>query len=128
MDAHWLADGSQPVGKDSLKKLHQLSFDYKFGSDYDTVFFAHFVPYTYTDLINFLCKLQADDSLKNRMRIDYICNDLGGAPFYGLTITSNIETSYVDVGKEIFKFNRYEYKGAVMIKPKKVKYLEDDKK
>ena len=34
--------------------MHTLVFDYKFESDYDIVFFAHFMPYTYTDLINFL--------------------------------------------------------------------------
>ena len=55
------------------------------------------------------------------MRIDYICNTLGKAPMYGLTITNNIQSKYTQSGKEIFKFQRFEYKGAT-VKPKKVKY------
>ena len=57
------------------------------------------------------------------MRLDHICNTLGRAPMYGLTITNNIQTGYVNQGKEIFKFQRAEYKHA-KVKPKKVKYLE----
>ena len=57
------------------------------------------------------------------MRLDHVCNTLGRAPMYGLTITNNIQTGYVNQGKEIFKFQRAEYKNA-KVKPKKVKYLE----
>ena len=57
------------------------------------------------------------------MRLDHVCNSLGRAPMYGLTITNNIQTGYVNQGKEIFKFQRAEYKGA-KVKHKKVKYLE----
>ena len=42
LDAHWVGDGSDPVGKDSFKRLHSLQFDYRFESDYDIVYFAHF--------------------------------------------------------------------------------------
>lgn len=55
------------------------------------------------------------------MRLDYICNALGGAPMYGLTITNNIKKKYINQGKEIFKFQRFEYKNA-KVKPKKVKF------
>ena len=55
------------------------------------------------------------------MRIDYICNTLGKAPMYGLTITNNIKSKYTLSGKEIFKFQRFEYK-STNVKPKKVKY------
>ena len=55
------------------------------------------------------------------MRLDHICNTMGKAPMYGLTITNNIKTNYVQSGKEIFKFQRFEYKG-VTVKPKKIKY------
>jgi hypothetical protein len=48
------------IQADSLENLYTLSFTYKFLHDYDTVFFAHFKPYTYTDLQNYLCKLKAD--------------------------------------------------------------------
>ena len=70
--------------------MHTLVFDYKFESDYDIVFFAHFMPYTYTDLINFFCNLHANPAYKDRMRLDYICNTIGKTPVYGLTITNEI--------------------------------------
>jgi hypothetical protein len=38
------------IQADSLENLYTLSFTYKFLHNYDTVFFAHFKPYTYTDL------------------------------------------------------------------------------
>ena len=42
LDAHWVSDGSVPVSNDRYKALHSLSFEYRFESDYDIVFFAHF--------------------------------------------------------------------------------------
>ena len=42
LDAHWLSDGTVPTSKDNYKNLHSLTFDYRFESDYDIVFFAHF--------------------------------------------------------------------------------------
>ena len=69
--------------------------------------------------------MQADESLKDRMRIDYICNSLGKIPLYGLTITEDIQTNYVSQDKEIFKFQRFEYKKA-QVKPKKVKFINKD--
>ena len=126
LDAHWLADGTQPVGKDSYRQLNSLSFDYRFESDFDIVFFAHFQPYTYTDLINFMCTLKAEEAYKDKLRLNYICNALGGAPLYGLTITNNIQSGYVNEGKEIFKYRNYEYKNA-KVKHKKVKYIDKPK-
>lgn len=93
-----------PVAKESYKNMHTLSFDYTFESDFDIVFFAHFQPYTYTDLINYLCTLHIAPEHKDKMRLDHICNTMGTAPMYGLTITSDIKTTYPNEGKEIFKF------------------------
>ena len=104
LDAHFLSDGTDPVGKDNYKQLHSLSFEYKFESDYDTVFFAHFVPYTYSDLLNFLCTLHANEAHADKLRLDHICNSLGRTPMYALTITNNIQTGYVNQFKEMFKF------------------------
>ena len=99
-----------------------MIWEYTFEYDYDIVFFAHFVPFTYTDQINYLANLHADDKLKDRMRVDYICNSLGKMPLYGLTLTSNIEKGYVVQDKEIFKFQRYCYQNHE-VKPKKIKYI-----
>ena len=54
------------------------------------VFFTHFAPYSYSDIFRYLCKLEADESLKDLMRIDHVCNSLAKVPMYCLTITDNI--------------------------------------
>ena len=91
LDAAWIANDegariSDAEGK--FKKLMTLSFEYHYAYEGDIVFFAHFQPYTYTDMINFLCQLDCDEKLKEIMRIDYICDSLGKTPLYGLTITN----------------------------------------
>ena len=125
LDAHWLTDGSVPVGHDQFKKLHTLQFDYKFESEYDIVFFAHFQPYTYTDMVNFLSQLEYKNELKDRFRLDYICDSLSKVPVYGLTITNDIQNEYVSQYKEIFKWKKFEY-GNQRIKPKKIKFLNGE--
>ena len=122
LDAHWISDGTVPVGHDQFKKLHTLQFDYKFDSEYDIVFFAHFQPYTYTDMVNFLTQLEVKNELKDRFRLDYLCDSLGKVPLYGLTITNDIQNEYVSQYKEVFKWKKYEY-GNQKIKPKKIKFL-----
>ena len=42
---------------------------------------------------------------------------------YGLTITNDINTSYISQYKEVFKFKKYEYGKDKKIKPKKIKFL-----
>jgi len=59
------------------------------------VFFAHFAPYSYSDVFRYFCKLECDESLKDMMRIDYICRTLGKTPMYGLTITNKINEDYI---------------------------------
>jgi hypothetical protein len=100
--------------------MHTLQFDYRFEANYDIVFFAHFVPYTYQDLIHYLCKLECDAEVKKIMRVDYLCNSLGQAPVYGLTITNDLDEQYVGKYKEIFKFQRFEYTKN-KVKHKKIK-------
>lgn len=39
---------------DKYKQQSRLSFTYNFEYAHDTIFFAHFVPYTFTDLVSFL--------------------------------------------------------------------------
>lgn len=53
------------------------------------------MPYTFTDQINYLANLKADENLKDKLRIDHLANSLGGLPLYGLTITGNINEKYV---------------------------------
>jgi hypothetical protein len=43
---------------DKYKQQSRLSFTYAFEHDHDTIFFAHFVPYVFTDLLSYLKSLQ----------------------------------------------------------------------
>ena len=81
--------------KDKFKKTSTLSFSYEFQYDNDIVFFAHFAPYSYSDVFRYMCKLEANEDLRKIMRIDHICNSLGKIPMYGMTITNNLETEYI---------------------------------
>lgn len=87
--------------QDRFKKTSTLSFSYEFKYDNDIVFFAHFAPYSYSDVFRYLCKLEMDEQARSIMRIDYICNSLGGVPMYGMTITNNIQTDYISQNDEI---------------------------
>ena len=51
---------------DSNKKsLYTLSFYYNFKYEKDTVFFAYSYPYTYSDITDYMDKLEADEK-KNK--------------------------------------------------------------
>lgn len=106
LDIKWFNEdpNAEVQAPDSFRSLRTLTFEYKFEFDFDIVFFAHYIPYTYSDLCNYLCKLECNIELQDKMRIDYICNSLGRLPVYGLTITSKIKTNYVNVDKESFKW------------------------
>lgn len=43
--------------QDKYKQQSRLSFTYNFEYEHDTVFFSHFVPYTYSDLTAYLGQL-----------------------------------------------------------------------
>ena len=52
--------------------LNTLSFTYTFEYDNDTVFFAHFQPYTLSDLKDYLFVMQKSlrpDFLKNNLKV-----------------------------------------------------------
>ena len=75
---------------------YSLSFKYTFEYDDDVVFFSHFYPYSKHDLENNLETLldesaaDGQPSYKNSqtiMRVDNLCDTLGGNPCYVVTIT-----------------------------------------
>ena len=55
-----------------MKTLHTLTFKYTFTYENDTVFFAHFYPYTFTDLEKYLAKATAIDDNRKIMRVDIL--------------------------------------------------------
>jgi hypothetical protein len=75
-----------------MKVLHTLTFSYTFEHADDTVFFAHFFPYTFTDLEHYLARITSDKSHKKFLRADILCKSLSNNPCYTLTITNQIRT------------------------------------
>jgi hypothetical protein len=59
------------------QQLYTLSFEYQYSYDYDVVYFAHSMPYTYTDLQNYLCKLHSTKIIGDRCRVEHLCDSLG---------------------------------------------------
>lgn len=75
-----------------MKTLYTLTFKFTFMYDDDIVFFAHFYPYTFTDLEKYLAKTTAQDEFRKYLRVDILCKTLSGNPCYMLTITNKIKT------------------------------------
>lgn len=46
--------------------------------DYDTVYFAHCYPYTYTDLCRYLTNLEEDPDRKTKIRRKPLCQTIAG--------------------------------------------------
>ena len=108
--------------QDKFKKTSTLSFSYEFQYDNDIVFFAHFAPYSYSDVFRYLCKLELDEKAREIMRIDYICKSLGKVPMYCLTITNNLKTDYITQAEELELYRQFEY-NEQDLKPKKKKII-----
>ena len=89
---------------EGIENYYTLSFTYKFEYPEDEVWFAHAVPYTYTDLMNELSKLRKQEEAKQpterMLEASILCRTLAGVPCPLLTITSDIET-YQDYYEEV---------------------------
>lgn len=105
---------------DKYKQLSTMTFQYQFEYDNDIVFFAHFVPYTYKDMVQYLGVLQNKSENKDRLRIDGLCRSLGGNTCYCLTITNNMG-EHINAEEEIAKYHKYEYNDKNQPKQKEKK-------
>uniref|UniRef100_A0A8C6CW52 Cytosolic carboxypeptidase 2 n=1 Tax=Moschus moschiferus TaxID=68415 RepID=A0A8C6CW52_MOSMO len=77
-------DGQQP--------FYCLTWTIQFPHDQDTCFFAHFYPYTYTDLQRFLLSV-ANSPVKSQFcKLRTLCRSLAGNTVYLLTITNPART------------------------------------
>ena len=67
---------------------YTLTFCVNFNYDYDTVYFAHCYPYTYTDLTSYLRKLTSDPKKKSKIRSSVLCQTVAGNDCEMVTITN----------------------------------------
>lgn len=77
---------------EGTENYYTLSFDYKFEYPDDVVWFAHAVPYTYTEMQYKVKEHLDNQETKNYLQSDILCNTLCGIPVPLLTITENVST------------------------------------
>ncbi|XP_051001003.1 cytosolic carboxypeptidase 2-like [Acomys russatus] len=77
---------------DGLQPLYCLTWTIQFPHDQDTCFFAHFYPYTYTDLKCYLLSVVNNPIQSQFCKLQALCRSLAGNPVYLLTITNPSRT------------------------------------
>ncbi|XP_045642624.1 cytosolic carboxypeptidase 2 isoform X3 [Ursus americanus] len=77
-------DGQQP--------FYCLTWTIQFPHDQDTCFFAHFYPYTYTDLQCYLLSVASNPVQSQFCKLRTLCRSLAGNTVYLLTITNPSRT------------------------------------
>lgn len=70
------------------KPYYTLSFYYEFMHEFDIVYFAYAVPYTYTDLLRLLDSYEQDQRISQILLRIPLCRTIGDNIIYLLTITS----------------------------------------
>ena len=73
---------------ESHKKYYTLSWEYTYKFPNDEVYFAQFIPYTYSDLLNDIKKIK---EAKDIVRIDMLCKTVARNVCPMLTITEDVE-------------------------------------
>ncbi|XP_060227403.1 cytosolic carboxypeptidase 2 isoform X3 [Meriones unguiculatus] len=73
---------------DRQQPLYCLTWTVQFPHDQDTCFFAHFYPYTYTDLQYYLLSVANNPIQSQFCKLRALCRSLAGNTVYLLTITN----------------------------------------
>ncbi|XP_073998408.1 nna1 carboxypeptidase isoform X2 [Rhodnius prolixus] len=74
-------------GEDEQNSTYTLTFTIEFPHDDDCVYLAHSYPYTYTDLQEYLIKLQNHPVKSEYTKLRLLCKTLAGNNVYYLTVT-----------------------------------------
>jgi hypothetical protein len=115
--------------KCSSHKSFTLSFTYNFKYENDKVFFAYAVPYTYSDLQDYLAFLTACYS--DVLRVDTLCESLAGNLCQVVTITENISdylSNYYE--QKLWTFsgnNRKKLAGKVLQDARRLEGFNEDR-
>ncbi|XP_045433910.1 cytosolic carboxypeptidase 2 isoform X3 [Pipistrellus kuhlii] len=94
----WRREGSEIKYYKNSTENGQLSFycltwTVQFPHDQDTCFFAHFYPYTYTDLQCYLLSVAKNPIQSQFCKLRTLCRSLAGNTVYLLTITNPSQTA-----------------------------------
>ncbi|XP_006865167.1 PREDICTED: cytosolic carboxypeptidase 2 [Chrysochloris asiatica] len=74
--------------EDKQQPFYCLTWTIQFPHDQDTCFFAHFYPYTYTDLQYYLLSVANNPVQSQYCKLRTLCRSLAGNTVYLLTITN----------------------------------------
>uniref|UniRef100_G1RXB5 Cytosolic carboxypeptidase 2 n=1 Tax=Nomascus leucogenys TaxID=61853 RepID=G1RXB5_NOMLE len=77
---------------DGQQTFYCLTWTIRFPYDQDTCFFAHFYPYTYTDLQCYLLSVANNPIQSQFCKLQTLCRSLAGNTVYLLTITNPSRT------------------------------------
>jgi len=78
------------IGDTTKRKYYSLKWHYIYEFDNDEVYFVQFIPYSYTDLLNYLREIKNEKN-KAILRIDILCKTLAKNVCPILTITDNVK-------------------------------------
>ena len=90
----WVRNGTEVCYyQNSIKRkgnfhFYTLTWTVTFKHDYDTVYFTHSYPYTYSDLRRYLTKIENDHRTKDMFERKMLCQTLAGNPCDLLTVTN----------------------------------------
>ncbi|KAH0621185.1 hypothetical protein JD844_022240 [Phrynosoma platyrhinos] len=100
----WRREGSDikyyKYNTEDGQTLYCLTWTMSFPHSHDTCYFAHFYPYTYSDLQRYLLTLVNNPVCSQYCKVRPLCNSLAGNTVYLLTITNPSKSAAAAAAKK----------------------------
>ncbi|XP_053256468.1 cytosolic carboxypeptidase 2 isoform X7 [Podarcis raffonei] len=100
----WRREGSNikyyKYNTEDGQTLYCLTWTFRFPHSHDTCYFAHFYPYTYTDLQHYLMTLVNNPLCSQYCKLRPLCRSLAGNTVYLLTITNPSKSAIAAAAKK----------------------------
>nr|XP_034982330.1 cytosolic carboxypeptidase 2 isoform X1 [Zootoca vivipara] len=100
----WRREGSDikyyKYNTEDGQTLYCLTWTFRFPHSHDTCYFAHFYPYTYTDLQHYLMTLVNNPLYSQYCKLRPLCRSLAGNTVYLLTITNPSKSAIAAAAKK----------------------------
>ena len=120
----WMRDCTNvSYTRNSRNDYYTLSFTYNFKFSDDLVYFAYSVPYTYTELSEYLSQIR--DTYRDIARVNTLCYSLAGNACEILTITENVR-SFMDHTEESADWGK-SFGGRRLTKLKRMRAVDFEK-
>jgi len=92
----WVPAGEKISYTSNTDSYYSLKWSYTYKYEHDEVYFAQFIPYTYSDLLGHLKELEKKSKI---VRVEKLCKTLARNVCPVLTITENVKT-FLSYGHE----------------------------